>query len=151
MLTIIENYSWIIILPVFVLLFAVIWNALKKSSIFPEPACFVIALCVAILCVVSVIEYFPQEHKNSQEVAAISQEDASPQKPQKRNFFFLLLPYLALTISFLLLLIVVEIGLLAEGKSNLFRLSYRKKNKVATTDRRKGETQINKVKSKKSR
>ena len=128
MLISLENYSWIIILPVFVLLFSVIWNALKKSSIFPEPACFVIVLCVAILCVISVIEYFPQEHENSQEAAVISQEDASSQEPQQRKFHFILLP------------IVMEIALLADGKSNLFRPSYGNKNKI-TTDQHKKESQ----------
>ena len=134
-----ENYSWIIILPVFVLLFAVIWNTLKRSSIFPKPACFVIALCVAILCVISVIEYFPQEHENSQEVAAISQEDMSSQETQKRNFFFLLLPYLALMISFFLLLIVTEIAHLADGISSLFRPSHINKNKPMTKNLQKKE------------
>lgn len=151
MLTNIENYSWIIILPVFGLLFMVIWNALKSGSVFPKPACFVIALCVSILCVISVIEFFPQVQGSSQEIAAVSQEDASSQEPQQRKFHFILLPYLTLVMSFILLLILIGIGKLVDGASNLLKPFYGKKNKVATTDRRKEETQINKVKSKKSR
>jgi len=131
MLTIIENYSWIIILPVFVLLFAVIWNALKKSSVFPDFLCFVIALCVSMLCVISVIEFFPQEHGTSQGIAA----------------HFILLPYLALTLSFLLLLILVKIAMLADGVKSFFKPSYSNRKKITATNRHKKENQITKVKS----
>jgi len=137
MLTSVENYKWLTILAVFVLLFMVIWNALKSSSIFPEPTCFVIALCVAALCILSVTNYFPQEHVNSQGVAAISEEDASLQEPHQRNFFFILLPYLALMISLLLLLIVTLIAPLANGVSSLLRPSYGNKDKIITIDRQK--------------
>ena len=133
MLTNIENHSWIIILPVFGLLFMVIWNALKSSSIFPKPACFVIALCVSILCLISVIGFFPQ-------VQGSSQEDASLQEPQQHRFHFILLPYMALTLSFLLLLIVTGIARFGDGRSNLFRPSYGKKKKITTTNRIKEKT-----------
>ena len=149
MFTIVENYSWIIILPVFGLLFMTIWNALNKNSYFSESASFVIALCVSILCVISVIGIFPQEHEASQEIAIVSQGDASSQEPQQRKFHFILLPYLALMMSFLLLLILLKIGLLADGVNSFFRPSYGNKNKI-TTDRHKKENQVTKVKSIKS-
>ena len=136
MLTNVENYSCLIILPVFGLLFVVIWNALKSGSVFPEPACFVIALCVSALCVISVMEFFPQVHGNSQEIAAVSQEDAPSQQPQHRKFNFILLPYLALTLGFLLLLMLVKIGMLADGVNSVFKQSHSNKNKI-TTDRQK--------------
>ena len=137
MLTIIENYSWIIILPVFVLLFAVIWNALKKSSIFPDFLCFVIALCVTILCVISVTEFFPQEHGTSQRIAAVSQENAPLQEHQQHKFHFILLPYLTLTLSFLLLLMLAKIAMLADGVKSFFKPSYGNKKKIAATNRHK--------------
>ena len=136
MLTNVENYSCLIILPVFGLLFVVIWNALKGCSVFPEPACFVIALCVSILCVISVMEFFPQVHENSQVIAAVSQEDASSQEPQHRKFNFILLPYLALTLSFLLLLMLAKIAMLADGVNSFFKPSCDNKKKI-TTDRQK--------------
>jgi len=126
-------------LPVFVLLFAVIWNALKKSSVFPDFLCFVIALCVSMLCVISVIEFFPQEHGTSQGIAAVSQENA--------QFHFILLPYLALTLSFLLLLILVKIAMLADGVKSFFKPSYSNRKKITATNRHKKENQITKVKS----
>ena len=145
MLINIENYSWIIILPVFVLLFAVIWNALKKSSIFPDFLCFVIALCVTILCVISVTEIFPQEHANSQEIAAVSQENAPLQEHQQRKFHFILLPYLALILSFLLLLMLVKIAMLADGVNSFFKPSYGNIKKIIETNRHEKENQITKV------
>ena len=147
MLSNIENYSWIIILPVFVLLFMVIWNALKSSSIFPEPACFVIAICVSMLCVISVIEYFPQEHANSQEIVAVSQENAPLQEHQQRRFHFILLPYLALTLSFLLLLIFLKIRLVTNRVNSFLKPSYGNRKKIIATNRYKKENQIMKVKN----
>jgi hypothetical protein len=138
MLTSVENYKWLTILAVFVLLFMVIWNALKSSSIFPEPTCFVISLCVAALCILGVTNYFPKKHVNLQEVAVIAQEDVSLQEPQQRKFFFILLPYMALVISLLLFLIITLIAPLANGVSSLFRPSYgNNKDKIITTDRQK--------------
>lgn len=143
MLTNLENYSWIIILPVFGLLFMTIWNALNKHLYFSEFASLVIALCVSVLCVISVIEFFPQEHGNSQEIAVVCQEAASSQEPQQRKFHFILLPYLALMMSFLLLLMLVKIGMLADGVNSFFRPSYSNKNKI-TTDR---QNILNKLKT----
>ena len=92
MLTYIGNYSWIIILPIFGLLFTTIWNALNRHSYFSETASFVIALCVSILCVASVIGYFSQEPENLQETAVVSQENAPSQEPPQQKFHFILLP-----------------------------------------------------------
>jgi hypothetical protein len=115
MLTNIENYSWLIILPVFGLLFTKIWDALKRHSSCSETASFVIALCVSMLCVISIIGFFPHEPGTSQEIATVSKEDTSSQEPHQHEIRFILLPYMALMMSFLLLLMIVEIGLLAES------------------------------------
>ena len=145
MLTNIENYSWIIILPVFGLLFTAIWNALNRRSCFSDVASFVIALCVSMLCVISIIGFFPQEHENAQEIAVVRQANVSSQEPQQHTFHFILLPYMALMMSFLLLLMIVKIGLLADGVVNgFFRPSYRDKDKLTTTDRQKEKNQITK-------
>ena len=149
MFTIVENYSWIIILPVFGLLFMTIWNALNKNSYFSDTGSFMIALCVSVLCAISVIAFFTQASGAPQEIAIASQEEASSQEPQQRKFHFILLPYLALMMSFLLLLILLKIGLLADGINSFFRPSYGNKNKI-TTDRHKKENQVTKVKSIKS-
>jgi len=142
MLTNVENYSWIIILPVFGLLFMTIWNALNKNSYFSDTGSFMIALCVSVLCVISVIAFFTQDHETSQEIAEVSQEDASSQEPQQHKFHLILLPYLALMMSFLLLLILLKIGLLADGINSFFRPSYGNKNKVITTGKQNNLKQI---------
>ena len=141
MLINIENLGWIIILPVFGLLFMVIWNALKSSSVFPKPACLVIALCVSILCVISVIEFFPQVQGSSQDIVAVSQENVPSQEPQQRRFHFILLPYLALTISLLLLLIATGVARLTDSRSGLLR-PRRNKNKLTTADLKDRKTEI---------
>ena len=96
MLTNLENYSWLIILPVFGLLFTKIWDALNKHSSFSGTISFVIALCVSMLCVISVIGFFQQDHEDSQEIAAVCEEGASLQKHQQHEVRFILLPYMAL-------------------------------------------------------
>ena len=145
MLTNVENYSWIIILPIFGLLFTKIWDALKKHSSFSESTSFVIAVCVSMLCVISVIGFFPQKHENSQETSEVCKEDASSQEPQRDKFHFILLPYMALMMSFLLLLMIVKIGLIAEGTNSFFRRPlYGNKDKITTTDQQRKEKQIRK-------
>lgn len=135
MLTITENFGWIIILPIFGLLFMTIWNALNKHSYFSEFASFMIALCVSMLCVLSVVGFFTQEHKSSQDVDVACQEETSSQYPQQNKFHNIYLPYMALMMSFLLLLVLLKIGLLADGINSFFGSSYGKKD--TTTDQQK--------------
>jgi Ca2+/Na+ antiporter len=142
MLTNIENYSWLIILSAFGLLFMKIWDTLKKYSSFSESTSFVIALCVSMLCVISVIGFFSQGHENSQEIALVHQEDPSSQEPQQHKFHLVLLPYMALIMSFLLLLMMVKIELLADSVNSFFRAPCRKKDKVITTGKQNNLKQI---------
>lgn len=137
MLTNIEYYNWLIIVPVFGLLFTIIWDAINKH--FPGLAGFMIALCVSILCVVSVIDYFPREHESPQATTVAAQEDAPSQETEQHKSHSILLPYLALMMSFLLMLILLMIRLLADGIIVFLRPSYGNKNKISATDRRKGK------------
>jgi hypothetical protein len=60
--TTIENYNWIYVLPIFLLLFIVIWRSLKHYSFFRKPFDLIIALCVSVLCVVSLFTcYIPEQ------------------------------------------------------------------------------------------
>ena len=142
MLSTIENFGWLVILPVFGLLFTAIWSALNRHSCFSESVSFVIALCVSILCVLSVVGFFTQDSENLQGIDVVGQEEASSQEPQQDKFHYILLSYAALMVSFLLLLMLVKIGLLADGINNFLRPSYGKKEKVSTTDRLKEKQRI---------
>ena len=131
MLTNLENYSWLIILPVFGLLFTKIWDALNKHSSFSGSIGFVIALCVSMLCVISVIGFF-QQHEDSHEIAVAGKDGISLQDDSQHEVRFILLPYMALMMSFLLLLMLVKIAMLVDDTDNSNQPSYVKKIKTTT-------------------
>lgn len=144
MLNLIENYSWVIILPVFALLFTVIWNALNRHSNFSGSISLVIAVCVSILCVISVLGGVLQVSGSSQEPASVSQKDAYLEESQQHGFGMILLPYMALMMSFLLLLTLAKIGLLADGITSFFQTSRHDNERVAKASRQGGGRRIKK-------
>ena len=107
-----------IILVIFVLLFAVIWNSLKRSSIFPENICLVIALCVSVLCIIGLFGLGKTEARLIKGPRTFLVKDAPPvpsapaAEPNKKKINFILLPYAALAISilFALLLLMFQKG-----------------------------------------
>lgn len=131
MLTNLENYSWLIILPVFGLLFTKIWDVLNRHSSFSGTISFVIALCVSVLCAISVIGFFHQ-HEDTQETTVVSQEGGSLQDDSQHEVSFILLPYMALMMSFLLLLMLVKIAMFIDGVGKSHRPSYDKIIKTTT-------------------
>ena len=106
MSTTIENISWIIIVPIFLILFAVIWKAAKRSSIFPEPACFIVALCVSILCIIGMFNFDASGHAKSQEITSERQVEAVSESPGQQGHQIILLPYIALGVSILAMLLI---------------------------------------------
>ncbi len=107
-----------IILVIFVLLFAVIWNSLKRSSIFPENICFVIALCVSVLCIIGLFGLGKTKTRLIKGPTSSLVKVAPPvpltpaAEPNKKKINFILLPYAALAISilFALLLLMFQKG-----------------------------------------
>jgi hypothetical protein len=101
MLTVIENVSWIIILPIFALLFAVIWRAVKRISLFSERTGLVVAVAVTILCLISMFDFDLSTQSKSQGIGSDRQVVTKPANPEHQKREFILLPYLALGISIL--------------------------------------------------
>jgi hypothetical protein len=101
MLTVIENVSWIIILPIFALLFAVIWRAVKHISLFSERTGLIVAVAVTILCLISMFDFDLSTQSKSQGIGSDRQVETTPVNPQHQKREFILLPYLALGISIL--------------------------------------------------
>lgn len=141
MLTNVENYGWLIILPLLGVVFMAIWNALNRHSTFSGFGSFMIALCVAMLFIVGAVEFFPQHHENPQEAIEVLQQNL-PSQNQEDTFHTILLPYLALGMSFLLLLIIANLAMFADGVSGLFRPSYGDKNKPTETTQQRKENQM---------
>ena len=118
MLTTIENYNGMFVIAVFVLLFTVIWNSLKRSSIFPENICFVIALCVSVLCIIGLFGLGKTKTRLIKGPTSSLVKVAPPvpltpaAEPNKKKINFILLPYAALAISilFALLLLMFQKG-----------------------------------------
>jgi len=112
MLGIIENYNGVFIVVIFVLLFAVIWNLLKRSSIIPENICLVLALCVSALCIIGLFDLGKTETKLITDTKTFLAKDTPPAPPtppaetDKKKINFILLPYAALAISILLAFIL---------------------------------------------
>jgi len=88
MVTTIENYNWICVLPIFVLLFIVIWRTLNQHSFFREPFDLIIALCVSVLCIVSLFAFY------------IPEQGHSYNRPSGRPF--ILLPFFVLAVMIIL-------------------------------------------------
>ena len=141
MLTNVEDYAWLIILPLLGVVFTASWNALNRHSSFSGFGSFMIALCVAMLFIVGAVEFFPQQHESPPGTTEVSQENTPSQNSQDK-FHTILLPYLALGMSFLLLLVVANLGMFADGVSSIFRPSYGHKNKTTATDQQKKESRI---------
>jgi hypothetical protein len=127
MSNIIENHNGVLIATVFVLLFAVIWNTLKRSSIFPENICLVLAVCVSLLCIIGLFnpgqtkaklmtgnKFFIKDSPTTQPIELTDQA-----KPDKKKINFILLPYAALAISILFALILL---MLQKGSAQLKKL-----------------------------
>jgi len=119
------DFGWMLILPIFGVLFMVIWNSLKSSSIFPKPTCLVITFCVSVLCILGAMDFFTQD-------VVVLQKEVSLQEPQASKFYPILLPYLTLMISLLLLFVALKIVILINNTYHFFRPSrHEKKEKVA--------------------
>ncbi|HBG25973.1 MAG: hypothetical protein A2Y10_13815 [Planctomycetes bacterium GWF2_41_51] len=146
MLANVENYGWLIILPLLGVVFMATWNALNRHSTFSGFGSFMIALCVAMLFIVGVVEFFPQQHESPPGATGVLQQNL-PSQNQEDTFHTILLPYLALGMSFLLLLVVANLAMFADGVSSFFRPFYGHKNKAIAIDQQRKENQITKVKS----
>ena len=82
-------------LAVWIILFAVVLDVLKKHSPFDGWAVYVIAVCVALLSVVGIFQFLAPA------------DNAAAPKLQDSPFLFLLLPYAAMGISILIVLLLL--------------------------------------------
>ena len=110
MYTIIVNLSWILIVPIFALSFAVIWQALKHSSMFPEPTCYIIALSVSVIVIISMFSIGVGNINAPQELEQVRQTEKAPTESDHQEHQFIMLPYLALGLSILAMFIVLMLA-----------------------------------------
>lgn len=101
---------------------------MKRSSIFPENICLVLAICVSLLCIIGL---FNQVQTKTKLIAgdktflikdaptAQSTQLTARTEPDKKKINFILLPYAALAISILFALILL---MLQKGSAELKKL-----------------------------
>ena len=87
--------SWIIAAAIWAILFVVIWETLKDASIFSGPATFVVSVAASLLAVIGMFGQFSR---------APGQSDGSPGGDAAE---FVLLPYAAMGIAMLAVLLLV--------------------------------------------
>ncbi|MCF7955178.1 MAG: hypothetical protein K9M75_05195 [Phycisphaerae bacterium] len=107
MATAIQDYRELIMVVVFVLLFTVIWNALKQSSLLPGPFCLIVSFCVAILCIIGMFEFGSDEPVGTMNLQDHTQVKASSPDTNNKEDQAILLPYLALGISIIAILLLL--------------------------------------------
>ena len=84
-------------IAIFVILLAVIYNTLKENSFFPGKTCLPVSACVALLCIIGLKQFL------------------APAPNEDSGFDFILLPYAALAISILLILLLLFFQRLGKG------------------------------------
>jgi len=101
----------IIGIPIFLIIFLVIWTSLKSVSFLGKRGVFLISICVAILCLISMFDVMYSVSGlgldgNNGVIRIVSSEEkpavSSAIKPEKHDGFrFILLPYFVLLITVL--------------------------------------------------
>ena len=100
--TIIMLPRLIILLPLFFIIFTVVWVSVKKWSLFSEPVGFLVAVCVSVLCIMGLFNIGKTDSHTPVNIAAASLNDAASTQPDEQKINFILLPYAALAVSILL-------------------------------------------------
>ena len=110
MFSFIQNLSWFIVIPIFIILFTIIRQVIKKSEILPEPFDLVVSVCVTLLCVMSMFELGASKPTQPPEKVIETQVETVPVNPRSNTVEIILLPYAVLGFSILLLLLVALLG-----------------------------------------
>ena len=99
--------QWVFVVAVFVIVFITVLRILMEASSFRKEATVVLAFCVSVLCIVGVAQVIelPGPGTNS-EAPTIA-----PQNPQ----YYVLLPFVALTVAVLMAQLLVLTGKILPG------------------------------------
>ena len=131
--TIIMLPSLIILLPLFFIIFTVVWVAVKKWSFFDEPVGFLVAVCVSVLCIIGIFNIGKADSHTPVNIAAASLNDAASTQPDKQKINFILLPYAALAVSILLVFLLAMLLRAWSAMKKLFGPLCHHTDKAATT------------------
>lgn len=125
MLDVIKNFEGLFGLMIFVLLFVVLWNSLKRSSIFPDNICLVLSLCAAAICVISLRAFFSTGLESSSKIIAQQPQKAVISESQNQQREFIMLPWITLAISIIVSLVFIALMKVWSAIKSFFNLSDR--------------------------
>lgn len=92
----------------FTIIFVVILKVLREMSLFSNKMTVIVSLCVSLLCILGLYEFFisSQKTENIPESVAIEIPNRALEKDIKPKLFIILLPYATLGIAILLSLLL---------------------------------------------
>lgn len=113
-----------IIAAIFIILFAFIYAALKEMAIFGRNTHAILAVCVSLLCIISLCQLFVSRQgaggmKNQPIARTVnSPGEGATEKDDEQNIWIpvLLLPYSGLALTLLLLPFVLLLGVFRKGR-----------------------------------
>jgi hypothetical protein len=122
------SLSWLILVVIFIVLLIVITKTLRQTAIFSDRIAFILAICVSLLSVLGISRQFGS-------IGTDGDITKNGDKVEPNSLDFILIPYTAMALAILLMLLLLAIVWLVNAKTN-FRHHQHIQNEIKrqTTD-----------------
>ena len=103
------NLAWLVLVVIFTVLLIVIAKTLRQTAIFSDRMAFVLAICVSLLSVLGIVRQFGDIGTNGDMIA-------NGDKVRPDSLDFILIPYTAMALAILLVLLLLAIAWIIKAK-----------------------------------
>ena len=105
------NMGWLVLLIIFIILLIVITKTLQQTKFFSDQTALILAICVSLLSVMGLVQQFGGIGNDGDVIENVD-------NVERNSLDFLLIPYTAMALSILLMLLLLAIAWLIKAKIN---------------------------------